>query len=153
MDSREALQSAVAAVWASLYTRRAVLSRRAAGVAQSAACMAVLLMVGAGATIVAAAAAAVHPFMPHGRSWLPPHAQESYSRFTPEAHAPNAITHACNAILPSQELVAPEISFVLHTARPTDNNANVVLAELAPGQVCGGGPDLLPACVLPCAQQ
>ena len=38
-----ALGRAVAAVWASLYTRRAVLSRRAAGVAQAEASMAILL--------------------------------------------------------------------------------------------------------------
>uniref|UniRef100_A0A383WH22 CBM20 domain-containing protein n=1 Tax=Tetradesmus obliquus TaxID=3088 RepID=A0A383WH22_TETOB len=37
------ISAAVAAVWASLYTRRAILSRRAAGVAQSDACMAVLV--------------------------------------------------------------------------------------------------------------
>jgi len=39
----EALGSAVARVWASLHTRRAVLARRAAGLAQEAACMAVLV--------------------------------------------------------------------------------------------------------------
>lgn len=40
----EALGRAVAEVWASLYTRRAVLSRRAAGVGQRDASMAVLVM-------------------------------------------------------------------------------------------------------------
>ncbi|KAL4433837.1 hypothetical protein ABPG75_000278 [Micractinium tetrahymenae] len=38
-----ALQAAVAGVWASLYSRRAVLSRHAAGVPQEAACMAVVV--------------------------------------------------------------------------------------------------------------
>eukprot|EP00882_Tetradesmus_deserticola_P009551 GHRQ01010085.1.p1 GENE.GHRQ01010085.1~~GHRQ01010085.1.p1 ORF type:complete len:292 (+),score=113.17 GHRQ01010085.1:499-1374(+) len=37
------ISAAIAAVWASLYTRRAILSRRAAGVQQSDACMAVLV--------------------------------------------------------------------------------------------------------------
>eukprot|EP00195_Chlamydomonas_chlamydogama_P004953 CAMPEP_0202902464 /NCGR_PEP_ID=MMETSP1392-20130828/16864_1 /ASSEMBLY_ACC=CAM_ASM_000868 /TAXON_ID=225041 /ORGANISM="Chlamydomonas chlamydogama, Strain SAG 11-48b" /LENGTH=1205 /DNA_ID=CAMNT_0049589227 /DNA_START=175 /DNA_END=3794 /DNA_ORIENTATION=- len=67
---------AVATVWASLYTRRAVLSRRVAGVPQPAACMSVLI----------------------------------------------------------QELHVPELSFVLHTARPSDGNRGVLLAEVAPGQ-------------------
>lgn len=71
-----AISAAVTSVWSSLYTRRAVLSRRAAGVPQSVAHMAVLV----------------------------------------------------------QELVAPDVSFVLHTARPRDNNAAVLLAELAVGQ-------------------
>jgi len=74
--SREALATAITAVWSSLYTRRAVMSRRTAGVAQHDAAMAVLVM----------------------------------------------------------ELVAPDVSFVLHTARPSDANAHVLLAELAPGQ-------------------
>ena len=45
MDSSDAsaLQSAICGVWASLYSRRAVLSRHAAGVAQEDACMAVLV--------------------------------------------------------------------------------------------------------------
>lgn len=67
--------NAVSRVWASLYTRRAVLSRRAAGVAQSEAQMAVLV----------------------------------------------------------QEMLSPELSFVLHTLSPTDNDRNVVEAEIAPG--------------------
>ncbi|KAH9621785.1 hypothetical protein KSS87_017544 [Heliosperma pusillum] len=67
--------NAVSRVWASLYTRRAVLSRRAAGVAQKEAQMAVLV----------------------------------------------------------QELLSPDISFVLHTLSPTDNNKDVVEAEIAPG--------------------
>ncbi|KAG2449840.1 hypothetical protein HYH02_005363 [Chlamydomonas schloesseri] len=71
-----AVGAAVAAVWASLYTRRAVLSRRSAGVPQSSARMAVLVM----------------------------------------------------------EMVAPDLSFVLHTARPRDGNDKVLLAEVAPGQ-------------------
>ncbi|KAG2437888.1 hypothetical protein HXX76_005505 [Chlamydomonas incerta] len=71
-----AVGAAVAAVWASTYTRRAVMSRRSAGVAQSSARMAVLVM----------------------------------------------------------ELVAPDLSFVLHTARPRDGNDKVLLAEVAPGQ-------------------
>lgn len=76
VDSRDALNTAICEVWASLYSRRAVLSRRSAGVGQSSASMAVLIM----------------------------------------------------------ELVAPEVSFVLHTARPSDSNTNIILAELAPGQ-------------------
>ncbi|XP_051150786.1 phosphoglucan, water dikinase, chloroplastic isoform X2 [Andrographis paniculata] len=67
--------NAVSHVWASLYTRRAVLSRRAAGVAQREAAMAVLV----------------------------------------------------------QEMVSPEVSFVLHTLSPTDRDPNMVEAELAPG--------------------
>ncbi|XP_075085302.1 phosphoglucan, water dikinase, chloroplastic-like isoform X2 [Nicotiana tabacum] len=66
---------AVARVWASLYTRRAVLSRRAAGVLQKDATMAVLV----------------------------------------------------------QEMLSPDLSFVLHTLSPTDNNHNLVEAEIAPG--------------------
>ncbi|KVI00392.1 ATP-grasp fold, subdomain 1 [Cynara cardunculus var. scolymus] len=66
---------AVSRVWASLYTRRAVLSRRVAGVPQKAATMAVLV----------------------------------------------------------QEMLSPDLSFVLHTVSPTDNNNNVVEAEIAPG--------------------
>ncbi|KAL2924032.1 Phosphoglucan water dikinase chloroplastic [Bienertia sinuspersici] len=67
--------SAITRVWASLYTRRAVLSRRAAGVAQKKAQMAVLV----------------------------------------------------------QEMLSPDLSFVLHTLSPTDNDRNVVEAEIAPG--------------------
>ncbi|GAB2221724.1 hypothetical protein Droror1_Dr00012910 [Drosera rotundifolia] len=67
--------SAVGCVWASLYTRRAVLSRRAAGVPQRAASMAVLV----------------------------------------------------------QEMLAPDLSFVLHTVSPTENDSNVVEAEIAAG--------------------
>ncbi|KAJ8530799.1 hypothetical protein K7X08_023680 [Anisodus acutangulus] len=66
---------AVARVWASLYTRRAILSRRAAGVPQKDATMAVLV----------------------------------------------------------QEMLSPDLSFVLHTLSPTDNNHNFVEAEVAPG--------------------
>ncbi|KAK6115543.1 hypothetical protein DH2020_007812 [Rehmannia glutinosa] len=66
---------AVARVWASLYTRRAVLSRRSAGVPQRTAVMAVLV----------------------------------------------------------QEMLSPDLSFVLHTLSPTDKNENLVEAEIAPG--------------------
>ncbi|CAN4120917.1 unnamed protein product [Withania somnifera] len=66
---------AVARVWASLYTRRAVLSRRAAGLPQKDAKMAVLV----------------------------------------------------------QEMLSPDLSFVLHTLSPTDGNRNFVEAEIAPG--------------------
>ena len=34
----------------------------------------------------------------------------------------------------TQELVVPDVSFVLHTARPRDGNKGVVMAEMAPGQ-------------------
>eukprot|EP00798_Chlamydomonas_sp_ICE-L_P026113 gene26113-11831_t len=68
--------AAVTDVWASLYTRRAVLSRRAAGVPQADASMAVLI----------------------------------------------------------QHLYVPDVSFVLHTARPTDGDTNTLMAEAAPGQ-------------------
>lgn len=68
-------QNAVARVWASLYTRRAVLSRRAAGVSQKDATMAVLV----------------------------------------------------------QEMLSPDLSFVLHTLSPTDHDHNSVEAEIAPG--------------------
>ncbi|KAJ6814220.1 phosphoglucan, water dikinase, chloroplastic-like [Iris pallida] len=67
--------SAVSRVWASLYTRRAVLSRRAAGVPQRDATMAVLV----------------------------------------------------------QEMLFPDISFVLHTVSPTDRDPELVEAEIAPG--------------------
>jgi len=66
---------AVAEVWASLYTRRAVLSRRSAGVAQEQAVMAVLV----------------------------------------------------------QELLAPEMSFVLHTAHPLSRDPDLLVAEIAVG--------------------
>ncbi|CAO2831421.1 unnamed protein product [Amaranthus hypochondriacus] len=66
---------AVSRVWASLYTRRAVLSRRAAGISLNKAQMAVLI----------------------------------------------------------QEMLSPDLSFVLHTLAPTDNDRNVVEAEIAPG--------------------
>eukprot|EP00249_Psilotum_nudum_P024562 c29221_g1_i1 orf=269-3925(-) len=66
---------AVAEVWASLYTRRAILSRRVAGVSQKAASMAILV----------------------------------------------------------QELLSPELSFVLHTVSPLDQNVKVVEAEVAAG--------------------
>lgn len=67
--------NAISRVWASLYTRRAVLSRRAAGVPQKEATMAVLV----------------------------------------------------------QEMISPDLSFVLHTLSPTDNDHNSVEAEIAPG--------------------
>ncbi|XP_050236543.1 phosphoglucan, water dikinase, chloroplastic isoform X2 [Mercurialis annua] len=67
--------NAVSRVWASLYTRRAVLSRRAAGVSQKDATMAILV----------------------------------------------------------QEMLSPDLSFVLHTVSPTDNDHNLVEAEIAPG--------------------
>ncbi|KAK4481272.1 hypothetical protein RD792_012156 [Penstemon davidsonii] len=77
---------AIARVWASLHTRRAVLSRRAAGVPQNDAVMAILV----------------------------------------------------------QEMLSPELSFVLHTLNPTDKNHNLVEAEIAPGLgetlASGGGP-------------
>uniref|UniRef100_A0A2P2L2M0 Phosphoglucan water dikinaseic n=1 Tax=Rhizophora mucronata TaxID=61149 RepID=A0A2P2L2M0_RHIMU len=67
--------NAVSRVWASLYTRRAVLSRRTAGVSQKDAVMAVLV----------------------------------------------------------QEMLSPDLSFVLHTLSPTDHDYNSVEAEIAPG--------------------
>uniref|UniRef100_A0ACD6A9N6 Uncharacterized protein n=1 Tax=Avena sativa TaxID=4498 RepID=A0ACD6A9N6_AVESA len=70
-----AFGSAVARVWASLYTRRAILSRRVAGVPQRDAKMAILV----------------------------------------------------------QEMLEPELSFVLHTVSPSDHDTKVVEAEVAPG--------------------
>lgn len=70
-----AFGSAVARVWASLYTRRAILSRRAAGVPQRDAKMAILV----------------------------------------------------------QEMLEPELSFVLHTVSPSDHDTKIVEAEVAPG--------------------
>ncbi|KAF8402196.1 hypothetical protein HHK36_013148 [Tetracentron sinense] len=67
--------NAVSRVWASLYTRRAILSRRAAGVPQKAATMAVLV----------------------------------------------------------QEMLSPDLSFVLHTLSPTDRDHTLVESEIAPG--------------------
>lgn len=75
LSNPKAFGQAVGRVWASLYTRRAVLSRRAAGVPQEAAVMAVLV----------------------------------------------------------QEMLSPDLSFVLHTLSPTDKNDNLVEAEVAPG--------------------
>ncbi len=74
-SDHEELAYAVACVWASLYTRRAVMSRRAAGVPERQACMAVLV----------------------------------------------------------QEMVAPEVSFVIHTTNPIDNNSECAYVELAAG--------------------
>ncbi|KRH36357.2 hypothetical protein GLYMA_10G298000v4 [Glycine max] len=67
--------NAVSQVWASLYTRRAVLSRRAAGVPQKEASMAILI----------------------------------------------------------QEMLSPDLSFVLHTVSPTNQDNNCVEAEIASG--------------------
>ncbi|KAI7741630.1 hypothetical protein M8C21_017639 [Ambrosia artemisiifolia] len=75
LSNPENFGKAVCRVWASLYTRRAVLSRRVAGVPQKAASMAVLV----------------------------------------------------------QEMLSPDLSFVLHTVSPTDNDTNLVEAEIAPG--------------------
>ncbi|MBA0740513.1 hypothetical protein Gogos_013708 [Gossypium gossypioides] len=66
---------AVTQVWASLFTRRAVLSRRAAGISQKDATMAVLV----------------------------------------------------------QEMLLPDLSFILHTLSPTEQDHNIVEAEIAPG--------------------
>ncbi|XP_043719227.1 phosphoglucan, water dikinase, chloroplastic-like [Telopea speciosissima] len=71
----EVFGHAIGRVWASLYTRRAVLSRRAAGVPQKDAVMAILV----------------------------------------------------------QEMLSPELSFVLHTLSPTDRDNSLVEAEIAPG--------------------
>ncbi|KAF6153452.1 hypothetical protein GIB67_030604, partial [Kingdonia uniflora] len=71
----EVFGNAVGRVWASLYSRRAILSRRAAGVPQKDATMAVLV----------------------------------------------------------QEMLSPDLSFVLHTVSPTDGDQNSVEAEIAPG--------------------
>ncbi|RWR87190.1 phosphoglucan, water dikinase, chloroplastic isoform X1 [Cinnamomum micranthum f. kanehirae] len=71
----EVFGRAVGRVWASLYTRRAVLSRRAAGVPQKEAVMAVLV----------------------------------------------------------QEMLSPDLSFVLHTLSPTTRDHTLVEAEVAPG--------------------
>eukprot|EP00250_Pteridium_aquilinum_P016715 c23252_g1_i1 orf=383-3940(-) len=71
----ESFGKAIAQVWASLYTRRAILSRRVGGVPQKAASMAVLV----------------------------------------------------------QELLSPQLSFVLHTVSPVDRNENIVEAEIASG--------------------
>jgi phosphoglucan,water dikinase len=71
----DALGAAVGEVWASLYSRRAILSRRAAGVPQAEACMAVLL----------------------------------------------------------QQQVAPQFSFVLHTASALGGDSGSLTAELASG--------------------
>ena len=73
--SGDGVAAAAARVWASLYTRRAVLSRRAAGVPQHSAAMAVLI----------------------------------------------------------QEMLSPDLSFVLHTVNPVDRDASLVAAEVAPG--------------------
>ncbi|XP_062108119.1 phosphoglucan, water dikinase, chloroplastic [Humulus lupulus] len=69
------LANCISRVWASLYTRRAILSRRAAGVPQGEASMAILV----------------------------------------------------------QEMLSPDLSFVLHTQSPTDQDHNYVEAEIASG--------------------
>ncbi|XP_073099612.1 phosphoglucan, water dikinase, chloroplastic isoform X10 [Elaeis guineensis] len=73
--NQSVFRAAVGRVWASLYTRRAILSRRAAGVPQKNAMMAVLV----------------------------------------------------------QEMMYPDLSFVLHTVSPTDHDPTLVEAEIAPG--------------------
>ncbi|XP_074574253.1 phosphoglucan, water dikinase, chloroplastic [Curcuma longa] len=75
LSNPDVFGAAVARVWASLYTRRSVLSRRAAGIPQKNALMAVLV----------------------------------------------------------QEMLFPDLSFVLHTVSPTDHDAQLVEAEIAPG--------------------
>lgn len=80
LRNKTVFSNAVSKVWASLYTRRAVLSRRAAGVPQKDALMAVLV----------------------------------------------------------QEMLSPDLSFVLHTYSPTDQNDKSVEAEIA----CGLGETL-----------
>ncbi|GAV57540.1 CBM_20 domain-containing protein/PPDK_N domain-containing protein [Cephalotus follicularis] len=75
LSNPTAFANAVCQVWASLYTRRAVLSRRAAGVSQKEAKMAVLV----------------------------------------------------------QEMLSPELSFVLHTLSTKDANHTSVESEIAPG--------------------
>lgn len=75
LSEPEHFGKAVAQVWASLFTRRAVLSRRIAGVPQKEASMAVLV----------------------------------------------------------QELLCPELSFILHTVSPIDHDTKVLQAELAVG--------------------
>lgn len=74
-DSAADVAAAITAVWASLHTRRAVLSRRAAGVAQAEATMAVLV----------------------------------------------------------QLMLAPQLSFVLHTASPLGDDPATAVAEVAVG--------------------
>ncbi|XP_038989785.1 phosphoglucan, water dikinase, chloroplastic isoform X2 [Phoenix dactylifera] len=75
LSNQSVFRAAVGRVWASLYTRRAILSRRAAGVPQKDAMMAVLV----------------------------------------------------------QEMLYPNLSFVLHTVCPTDHDPTLVEAEIAPG--------------------
>lgn len=75
LSDTKSFGAAVARVWASLYTRRAILSRRVAGVPQREAKMAILV----------------------------------------------------------QEMLEPELSFVLHTVSPSDHDTRVVEAEVAPG--------------------
>lgn len=69
------LGNSISRVWSSLYTRRAILSRRAAGVPQGEASMAILV----------------------------------------------------------QEMLSPDLSFVLHTQSPTDQDHNYIEAEIASG--------------------
>ncbi|CAI9117453.1 OLC1v1018851C1 [Oldenlandia corymbosa var. corymbosa] len=75
LSNAKVFGQAVCQVWASLYTRRAILSRRAAGVPQKQAAMAVLV----------------------------------------------------------QEMLSPDLSFVLHTLNPMDSDSTSVAAEIAPG--------------------
>ncbi|KAL6854389.1 hypothetical protein ACP4OV_019292 [Aristida adscensionis] len=75
LSNVSAFGAAVGQVWASLYTRRAILSRRAAGVPQKDAKMAILV----------------------------------------------------------QEMLEPDLSFVLHTVSPADHDPKLVEAEVAPG--------------------
>jgi hypothetical protein len=140
--------AAITAVWASLYSRRAVLSRRAAGVGQGDACMAVLIMVSGGWMLERPGhtGAVRHCVFLHASQLILcfPGLLSSLLLWNPAAQCHQTmhmLQFLATVVAPQcmcvQELVAPDVSFVLHTARPRDSNHDIVLAELAPGQVGG----------------
>ena len=115
VGSAEELGAAIAAVWASLYTTRAVATRRRAG---------------------------THPVSPGMREQQ---LRSPYARLMQDkACCNNGVsrwpccdagvkqTDASMAVL-IMEMLTPSMSFVLHTASPLDGDASVLHAELAPG--------------------
>ena len=162
----EAVRTAVAEVWASLFTRRAVLSRRCGGSRRG---WRVWWDIADGSMNVWTSVT----FTPMSPSRLerppsyPPTSQvcggpsesRHHGRTDPGAALPQGPDStscflpglkgliACFAVYHDRALYSSthyppyphncslsQVSFVLHTARPSDANANVVLVEAAPGQ-------------------
>lgn len=98
------LEDGIKAVWASLYARRAVVSRKAAGEGRS--CIVILMR------------------EPNRRPTL-------IAIFVSGAGLPTRV--AAMAVLVQPQLF-PDLSFVLHTRHPLTHDAGVMWAEIAPGQ-------------------